>query len=273
MNATSAISGAAEEAAPWIEKLARLGFFARAVLYVTVGALAISVALGLGGTPQGSRGAMATLLQAPLGRVLLAVIAIGLFGHALWRAIAAVLDCEHHGKTFKGIAKRVHDGGIALICVALGVSAIKLMFGDRSAARDGASEKKWTARVLDSDGGETVLWLVALGLAGWGIYQLYRAWKAELAWSAPRWIINVSRFGIAARGVVFIVVGGLLASAVRTHDPSEAGGLAQSLRKLLELGRIPFFIVAVGLIAYGIYELFNARFRRIDIRQSLPVAT
>ena len=247
--------------------MARLGFFARALIYMTIGALAISAALGLGGTPRGSRGAMATLLDAPLGRALVAFIAAGLFGHAIWRAIAAVLDPEHRGKKLKAIAQRVRDGGVAIVYGALGVSAIKLILGHREVAADGENSKRWTARVLENEGGPTVLWIIAIAIVAYGLFELYRAARAKLEWQAPRWVMNISRFGIAARAIVFIVIGGLLARAVRNHDPNQAGGLAQSLRKLFELGRIPFLLIAIGLIAYGAYELFNARFRKIELRQ------
>src|SRR5688572_30309537 len=99
----SGISGQADQAihevAPWIEKLARLGFAAKAVLYITIGVLASAAALRLGGTPaQGQRGAMGTIVDAPLGRGLLAVMAVGLFGYAAWKFVDAIMDPERNGR-------------------------------------------------------------------------------------------------------------------------------------------------------------------------------
>jgi hypothetical protein len=60
------------------------------------------------------------------------------------------------------------------------------------------------------------VWLAALGVGGYGVYQLYRASAAKLSrqldlseLSAPavHWVIAVSRFGLAARGVVFCLIG------------------------------------------------------------------
>jgi len=48
-------------------------------------------------------------------------------------------------------------------------------------------------------------------------------------------------------------------------DASEAGGVAQSLRTIAHTGRWPFVVVALGLIAYGVYELVNARYRNIRV--------
>lgn len=276
---TSAIAGRAEnavhEAAPWIEKLARLGYVAKAVLYMTIGVLASAAALRLGGTgATGSRGAMAQLVNAPFGEALLVVIAIGLFGYAAWRIIAGIVDPEHQGHKAKGIAKRIQAVGIGVLHAALGISAIKLALGDLSAGKDGAQTQNWTARALATPGGTLALWVVAGGLAAYGIYQLYRAWKAKLdkhlalgsmAWRTKKWVVGASRFGIAARGVVFVTLGVLVARAVQQHDPRHARGLKQAMLELLSYGRGPFIVVAAGLIAYGIYQLINARYRRINV--------
>ncbi len=272
--AENAVREKAREVAPWIEKLARLGFLAKALLYVTIGVLACAAALRLGGTPAtGSRGAMAKLLDAPLGHVLLVIIAIGLFGYAAWRIIEGIVDPEHNGKKAKGIAKRVRSLAVGGIHVALGISAIKLAWGDLSAANDGQQTQSWTARALATPGGEFALWAVAAGFVGYGLYQLYKAWKAKLnkrlalGQMEPRtqkYVIAASRFGIAARGIVFGVIGILVGRAVMNHDPRQARGVKQALLEIFSFGRIPFLVVATGLIAYGIYQLINARYRRIQ---------
>ena len=53
--------------------------------------------------------------------------------------------------------------------------------------------------------------------------------------------------------------------AAQRHDPTEVGGIRESLNMLANLGRWPFAVVSVGLIAYGVYELVNARYRRITV--------
>ena len=80
-------------AAPWIERLARVGFAAKAVLYTMVGVLALQAALGNGGDTTGSQGALQKFVAQPFGAVALVVIAAGLFGYAAWRVTEAALDC------------------------------------------------------------------------------------------------------------------------------------------------------------------------------------
>lgn len=289
----SAISGAADEAiheaTPLLEKLARLGFVAKGVLYMTIGALAIGAALRLGGTPRapdggsamGQRGAMGALLRAPAGRVLLVIIAIGLLGNALWRFIEAIRDpfhrrlhATHEAKDkAKNIGRRARSVALGVVQLVLGVSALKIALG-HAAASDGGASTHWTARALTTTGGTVALWLIAAAFVGYGLQQIYAGWKAKLdkelalgpmSSATRRFVVGASRFGIAARGLVFATTGVLVGRAIQHRDPQRAKGMKASLIELLELGRWPFAIVALGLVAYGLYQLIEARYRRIAI--------
>jgi hypothetical protein len=102
---------------------------------------------------------------------------------------------------------------------------------------------------------------------------LYRAATAKLSKQLHQdemraevgpWVIGVSRFGIGARGLVFLAIAWLLGRAAGDHDPSRAGGIDDALQRLATLGRLPYAAIGAGLIAYGLYELLNARYRRIE---------
>lgn len=267
---------AANNVAPWIERLARVGFVAKGVLYLTIGALAARAAVGGGGkSANDSRGAMGDLLATQLGRPLLAVIALGLFGYALWRIIEGITDPEHRGHDPKGVAVRLGLVGNGLVHVALGYTAASLALWQRGGGGQGAQAKHWTARALEVPGGVYLVWAGAAGFVGYGIYQLYRAWSSRLDEqlrigalhpSARRAVVAISRFGIAARAVVFGTIGMLFARAAMHENPGEAGGIRDSMRELVTLGTWPFFVIALGLGAYGIYQLVVARYRWIDVR-------
>lgn len=267
-------SQAAGSVAPWIEILARVGYTAKALLYGTIGVLAAQAALGAGGRTTDTRGAMRELLDAPLGGVRLGLIAIGLFGYAAWRIVEAITDPERRGTDAKGLAMRASFVARGLLHAGLGVSALRLVFGDRDASGGGQRADSYTARAMDL-GGESLVWAGALAIGGYGLYQLYRAIVAKLSKQldlgrmsaeAGHWVIGVSRVGIGARGIVFGAIGVLLARAAAKHSPGEAGGVADALDMLARIGRWPFAAVAIGLVAYGAYELLNARYRRIDVR-------
>jgi len=275
----SKLSHAADEVAadahPWIEPLARAGYSAKALLYGTIGFLAVRVALGIGGTTTDTRGAMTAVLRAPYGRFLLTLVAIGLMGYGFWRVVEAITDPDRRGRGLKAVLLRASFAIRGIFHAALAVTGIRLAVGWYGEDQNRREIEEWTARLLALPAGEWIVWSVAAGIGGYGLYQLYRAFAEKLSKQLNlgrvsaelgRWIIVVSRFGIGARGVVFVAIALLAARAAAEHDPTEAGGIADSLRSLAALGRGPLAAIGFGLIAYGIYELLNARYRRIESR-------
>jgi hypothetical protein len=260
-------------AAPWIERLARVGFAAKAVLYFVVGVLALRAALGDGGGTTGSRGALTTLLGQQFGPVILVVIAAGLFGYAAWRITEALLDPERRGHGAKGLGLRASYAARGVFHAALGAQAVRLAMGGAGSGSGEATET-WTARALEAPFGAWIVVGVGLSVAGYGLYQIYRAWVAKLSKQldlsrlsreAGSWLIKVCRVGIGARGVVFAVIGGFLARAGFAHNANKAADTGEALDVI---GSQPFGewllgAVAIGLIAYGAYEVVQARYRVI----------
>ena len=261
---------ARDDVAPWIERFARVGYVAKALLYGTVGALAAGAAFGHGRTTD-SRGAMLELVHAPFGRALLLAMAVGLFGYAAWRCTSAIVDAERRGSDAKGVALRLSFFARGIAHAVLGYSALRLALGRSEGAGDGG--ERATNAAMHVPGGVAVVWIVAIGIAVFGLYQLYRAATAKLSKQLSQgearaevggWVIAVSRFGIAARGLVFIAVAWLLGRAAADHDPTKAGGIDDALTSLANLGWFPYAAIALGLISYGVYELLSARYRRIE---------
>lgn len=272
----SLVGHAEEKVAPWIERMARVGFAAKGVLYVTIGALAVMAALGQGGSAStDKREVFGKIYDAPFGRALLGVMALGLAGYALWRIIEGIRDPDHHGKDAKGIAIRIGQVARGLIHLALAGAAASIVLHKSSSGGggEGQSAKHWSARALEMPGGVYILWAVSGILLGYGAYQLYRACKKNvdkhlyvkhLDDRAQKLIFGVSRFGIAARGIVFGTIGVLFAKAASHENARETGGLAESMQRLVQLGKWPFFAIAAGVVAYGLYQFICAKYRRIE---------
>jgi hypothetical protein len=259
-------------AAPWIVWFARVGYAAKALLYTVVGVLALQSALGNGGETTGSRGALTTLVRQDFGALILVVIAAGLFGYAAWRIIEAILDPEHRGTSAKGLALRTSFAVRGIVHAALGLQAVRLATG--TARGRGHAVEAWTARLLDAPFGRWLVVGVGLAVGGYGIYQLYRAWVAKLSRQldlaslsreAGSWLLHVCRCGIAARGVVFGICGWYLVRAGVAHDATAAADTGEALGVIAHqrFGDVLLAIVAVGLIAYGAYEIVQARYRVI----------
>lgn len=273
-NVQGSAKRAVRGAAPWIQRFAHVGFAAKGLVYLIIGALALQAALGRGGQATDSEGAMRTILRQPYGWVLLLVVAIGLAGYAIWRFVQAGIDPEGAGADTRGAAKRAGYAISGVLHAGLALEAARMAFGLGAGRSGDAGPQDWTAQVLAQPLGRWVVVAVGLGIAAFGLAELIRAYRtdlpkqldlARLGPSARDWVVRLGRWGMAARGVVFGGVGGFLVRAALTHDSSEAKGLGGALQSLDAQAYGPWLLglVATGLMAFGLFELVQARYRRI----------
>lgn len=257
-----------------LETTARVGCAARGIVYMLVGGLAVMAAVGTGGDTGGSKNALASLLDEPFGKTLLAVIALGLLAFAVWREVEAVSDADNRGTSGKGLAIRGAHVISGIIYLGLAFYAAGLAFGWATGGGGSGDEgaQGWSAWLLAKPFGRWLLGLVGLGVAGAGIAFVGRAWKGDVAkhlhYSRHQrgWVVPLGRAGFAARGVVFLIIGGFLVVAAWQAQSSEARGLGGALRTLQEqpYGWILLGLVAAGLFAFGVFGLVQAVYRRID---------
>lgn len=259
-----ATHSAARSAAPWVEMLARLGFAAKGAVYIMMGLIAASAAFTGGGRTAGSSGALATLADSTWGRLALGLIAVGLGGYVLWRALSAALNPEH-----EKAGARAFYAVTAVIYAGLALEAGRLAMGQIGRGDDGAAH--WSSELMSQPFGQLLMGVVGLGVLLYGLQQIWHGWRVDLderlemssmSRSARGWTTRLGRFGLAARGVVFTIIGGFFLVAAIQSDPSEALGIGGALGMMR---RIPWLlgIVALGLVAYGLYQLVRARYRRI----------
>ncbi|NJO47237.1 MAG: DUF1206 domain-containing protein [Oscillatoriales cyanobacterium RM2_1_1] len=258
----------------WIERLARFGYATKGVVYILIGMLAVLVAFNAGGKTTGSSGALRTIAEQPYGRFLLILIAIGLLGYALWRWVQAVKDPDHKGNDFKGLATRAGYILSGLIYAGLAFEATKLVlnFGGNG---DGDSREDWTAQLLSQPFGQWLAGTVGAVIVGVGFYRIYRAWKIkfrkslnlqELDQNQTNLVVQVCRAGIVARGIVYVLLGFFLIQAAYQFDPEQVKGMDELFQTVARqpLGKVLLLLIALGMIAYGIYMEIQARYRRID---------
>ena len=71
--------------------------------------------------------------------------------------------------------------------------------------------------------------------------------------------------GHLARMVAFGLIGVFVVKAALDYAPSKAVGLDGALSKLAHqtYGAALLFVVAAGLVAFGLYSITDARYRRI----------
>lgn len=260
---------------PAMRLLARLGYAAKGIVYLIVGGLAAKVALGEGGKTTDRNGALRAIHEQPFGKVLLAIVAIGLVGYALWSLIQAVLDPDHQGTDPKGIAARVGYAAVGVSYAALALAAAQLAIGTGNGGKSSDTQTRdWTARLLELPFGPFLVVLAGLVVIIIAGYLFYRAYAAdfkktldlgEMGSESREWVITLGRAGYATLGVVFGIVGVFLIVAALRNNAGATKGLGGALGELAQqpYGHVLLGIVAIGLIAYGVFSLAQARYRRL----------
>lgn len=272
-------AGEAKRAArgPWVERLGRAGLLAQGVSYGLVGVLALLLALGQGGEAESREGALRTLAGSAAGLAVLGALAFGFAGYAIWRLAQAIFDRDGEGTDGKGLAKRASRAGKAVIYGALLVTTVQILLDGRSSSSGGGggtSEDSATAGVLAWPAGQWIVLGVGLAILGVAGYQFYRAFSEKfmddmetgrLGAAGETAVEAIGVVGLVARGVVFGLVGAFLVKAALEYDPDEAIGLDGALAKLASAsyGSLLLGLTAGGLVAYGLFCVVQARYRRI----------
>jgi hypothetical protein len=259
------------DVAEWHERLGRVGFVAKGVLYGIVAVIAIAVALGGEQSAADQTGALASLADSAAGTALLVAVAIGLGAMALFRLVEVLTGPtvpvgDEKEETLERVASAVRAVVYGVLCF----SAVKVL---AESGTSGGSESSATSTVFDLPAGVALVLIAGVVIVGVGIYQGYRAlttsFEDELEIHRMRQrLIDIARVlgiaGHAARAVVFVLIGAFLVKAAVEHDANEAIGIDGALQEIAQqdYGSALLLLTAVGLLVYGLYCMIEARYRR-----------
>lgn len=258
----------------WIAYYARIGYGAKGIIYGTSGLLALLEAFDFAqGDTVGSTGVMRAIARQPFGQTLLVILSVSLMGYVVWRFIQAAFDPEHSGKSASDALRRFSYACSGVAYAGVAYSAVELL--DSVGDRQGRTAEEWALLVMRQPFGRALVVAGGLIVCGIGCYYFYRAIKAEfrkrfrlhhMSNVAKTWATIVGRVGIAARGVVYLVIGGFAIRAALEFNPKMIMTTEDAL-KIFDENPTDEFILAVlgiGFIAYGIHMAFQAKYRRID---------
>ena len=242
----------------------------RKSIYRQVGILAVKLALGAGGKTTNQQGALTTVAHQPFGHLLLILVAAGRGGYALWRLVRALLGHGPEGSD-SGI-DRVAALASGIVYAGFCAVAVKILLGSGGGSSGGA--KKTTAGVFGWPGGAWLVGIAGAVFVAVGLYQGYRGVSKkfledskteEMKPAVKRWFTRIGMFGHLARMVVFGLVGIFLVKAAVDFNPNKAVGLDGALAKLAHhsFGPLLLGVVAAGLVAFAVYSISDARYRRI----------
>lgn len=254
----------------WMKKAARVGYVAKGFTYVLMALLALQAAVG-SGSAESTPGALQSLDGPPYGELLLLAIAIGLASYALWKFFIALADPQDDGW-----GKRVTALVVSFTNAGFAAEAFRLSLSLGGVSRQGDQAQHWSGVVMSQKAGVIAVGIAGAFFIGYGISQLIRAFRKRkveeqlrrmhFASDTKRWVLKACKFGIAARGVVFMLIGWFLMLAAWQADPSEAKDFGHSLNELRTqpMGRTLLTVVAVGLLLYAGYQFLRARYERFE---------
>lgn len=251
-------------------RFGRLGYAVKGVVYIVMGLLALVASFGKGGKTADTKGAIVTIGEAPFGKLALLVIVIGLFGYTAWRLVSAATDAERKGDDPTGIGMRLGAAARGLMYGTLAVWTLEYLKTDRQVGGD--KSVSLTDRVLGLPAGRWIVIAAGLGFIAYAFYQVYRAFSEKFldhlamtreSAETRKSVTAIGKFGITARAVVFGMIGVLFIKSGWAYDPAKAGGIQKSLRVLSQqpMGEVLLKVVALGLMAFGIFQIATARFR------------
>ncbi len=261
----------------WLVPIARTGYYAKSIVYVAIGALAIGAAVGEGGKTTGAVGALGEIAKQPFGRILVGVIALGLACYAVWRWAQFGADPENKagggatGKLQRAVylVSAVIHTGLAITAGTLAVSA--------PSGGSSSSKAKWVADLMEQPGGRILVGGVGLVIFGVGIAEIVKAFKGEeaekldlarLDSKARKGVQTVTASGLAARGVVFgAIASQVVLGALRFQADKAASGSREALVLLSnqEFGWLILLVVAAGLVCYGVFCSLKGALRRFAV--------
>ena len=256
---------------PAFEALARIGFVARGVIYATIGLLAIQVAIHSSNEKTNQRGAMQTIEKQPFGHALLIAVAIGLGGYALWRFVQAAYGRGPEGGGDSSSSGRIVALASGISYAAMCALAVSVLLGTSSSSGNAHSS---TAGVLSWPAGRWIVGAAGVVFIGVALYQGYKGISRKfleedktekMGPTARRWVTVIGVVGHLARMVAFGLIGIFVVKAAVDYAPNKAVGLDGALAKLAHqtYGTVLLFVVAAGLVAFGLYSIADARYRRI----------
>ena len=261
----------------WAQRLARGGLVAKGVTFGLVAALALGVVFGFGQTIEDRPGALQTLAESTVGRFLLGALAVGLAGYGLWHLAQAVLGEKLESEEEVGILKRIGLVARGLLYLWLFVMSISIVFNADepvTGGGGGGEEDRATGILLEQPLGRWLVAAIGLGIVGAGLFNLFRGLtgrfrknlkEGEMEEEERKASTALGVLGHLARGVLFSLAWLVRVKAAWEYAPEEAIGLDGALKKLAqaEYGELLLGATAAGLFAYGLYCLFEARYREV----------
>ena len=255
-----------------LKALARAGLIAYGVVHLLIGWLALQLAWGAGASRNADlSGALGTVSDQPVGKILLWLVVVGLVALGLWQASEAVWGYRNR-EGLKRVRMQVTSAILAVFYAALGVSSALVALGSRSSSSH--SQQEATTGVLAWPGGRVIVVVTALIIVCVGLVDVVKGVRmsfseeidtSSMSPAARKGVERLGQVGYVVKGLGLGLMGGLLGFATLTFDRQKAPGLDGTLQTILTqpFGRLLLSVMAAGFLAFGLFAMLQARYRRM----------
>ncbi len=242
-----------------------LGCISTGFIYTAIGIIAILSLLRLKDGGASKNSLLVYVNDFPGGEIVIWAILLGMFCYVVWRIYESFRDPYKYGNGWRGLARRTGIGLSSLADVFIAYSALVVLLGSANYSEDGSPEQKreMTANMLNYDWGK---WLVVgLGILiaviaavqlFYGITRGYRERLDIVQFSGKKktTIFFLGLTGYIARGVILGIIGFFFMKSGVLRDAGYVVNTDKAFNFIGDhIGKIPFVIVAFGIICYGLF--------------------
>jgi uncharacterized membrane protein len=263
---------------PAIERLTRLGWIAKGVVYTLMGGAAISIAQSTYESRDeeaSPKGALDTIIEQPGGRIAIGVLAVGLALYCIWRLLSvAVIRSTDMSAWLDRIGYLFSAGFYAVLTFVAARAAINGADPDRD-----NTVERWSQRVMDWQFGRWLVMAAGIVTFAVGVFfvvrkGLMRSFCDDLTDvdgdrrddTIEKILVASGVAGWIGRGIVTMLVGFFVTRAAWRFDPDEARGFDAALRSVADTstGTVLVWVAGIGLVTYGAFCLISHRRRRLQ---------
>jgi hypothetical protein len=252
------------------ERLARAGYIVSGLLHLTIGYLAIRIALGTGAGNADQSGALAAVAAKPGGIVALWVAVLAFLVMALWRLVETALGRSTDPKS-QGASSEVLDRAKAFALAVVYFAFAYSAFGFARGAGKSTGEQNAgiSARLMQTGAGTIALIAAGVIIVAVGAYHVYKGashnFLDDLKGNSSDLVRRLGSVGYIAKGLVIAGAGVLVIVAASRSEPNKATGLDGALKTLgvQPYGAALLIVAGLGIITYGLYSFAMARYTKM----------
>ena len=252
------------------ERFARTGYVVSGLLHLTIGYLAIRIALGSSVGTADQSGALSAVAARPGGIVALWVAVFAFTVMALWRLVETAMG-RSTARASQSAASEILDRAKALALAVVYFALAYSTFGFARGAGKSTGEQNSdiSARLMQTSTGTVALTVGAVVIVAVGGYHIYKGARQkfldDLKGKSSDLVRRLGTVGYIAKGLTIVGAGILVIIAVSLADPENATGIDGALKTLgaQPYGAALLITSGLGIITYGLYSFAMARYTKM----------